>query len=77
MKQQDKAKTLDGLHGGGTATDGNDGLLYEVFGKRTKSGSWSWHRGFPWLPGFLGDLPILPANAQKPRRYLRNAPLSI
>src|SRR5205807_850102 len=76
MKQQDKPKALDRLDGHRSATDGIEGLLHECYGKSTKSGSRSWHRGFLSMLGIWGSSPPSTRNAQQPRRYLRNGPLS-
>jgi hypothetical protein len=53
VKQQDKPKALHGLDGHGSAADGGVSLLQELSGESTKSGTWSWHRGFRSLLGFL------------------------
>ena len=55
VKQQNEPKALHGLDGHGSAADGVVRLLQELGGESTKSGTWSWHRGFHSL---LGDLRV-------------------
>ena len=55
MKQQHEPKALDGLNRHGSAANGVEGLLHEIVGEGTKSGTRSWHSGFLSLPGFFGE----------------------
>jgi hypothetical protein len=52
VEQQDQPKALHGLDGHGSAADRIASLLQEFGGESTKSGTWTWHRGFRSLLGF-------------------------
>jgi hypothetical protein len=57
MKKQREAKALHVLNRGGSAPNGVECVLHEIFGEGTKRGHWTWHSGFLSLPGFSGGSP--------------------
>ena len=71
VEQQGEPKALHGLDGHGSAADGVVSLLQELGGESTKSGTWSWHRGFRSLLGFSRVHLFLPKSAETTTLFVK------